>query len=79
MTAWIAPGVADRLGVRPGDRLQIGAATLVIGGVIAAEPDRLSEGFALGPAMIVSEEALAAFPNAADLTAQAQAAALSQV
>ncbi|MEI6642420.1 MAG: FtsX-like permease family protein [Novosphingobium sp.] len=59
MTAWIAPGVADRLGVRPGDRLQIGAATLVIGGVIAAEPDRLSEGFALGPAMIVSEEALA--------------------
>ncbi len=60
MTAWIAPGVADRLGVKPGDRLMLGTATLVIGGVIASEPDQLSEGFALGPTVIVSETALAA-------------------
>ncbi|MBX9662197.1 MAG: ABC transporter permease [Novosphingobium sp.] len=60
MTAWIDPGVSDRLGVKAGDRLKIGQADLVIGGVIAGEPDRLSEGFALGPTVIVSEEALAA-------------------
>lgn len=60
MTAWIDPGVADRLGVKAGDRLKIGQAELVIGGMIAGEPDRLSEGFALGPTVIVSEEALAA-------------------
>jgi len=60
MTAWIDPGVGDRLGVKAGDRLKIGAAQLTIGGVIAGEPDRLSEGFALGPTVIVSEEALAA-------------------
>lgn len=60
MTAWIDPGVADRLGVKPGDRLRVGDAELVIGGVIAGEPDRLSEGFALGPTVIVSEAALKA-------------------
>lgn len=60
MTAWIAPGVSDRLGVRPGDRLQIGQAVLTVGGIIAGEPDRLGEGFALGPTVIVSQQALAA-------------------
>jgi len=58
MTAWIAPGAADRLGVKPGDRMMIGSAALLIGGVIAGEPDQLSEGFALGPTVIVSNEAL---------------------
>jgi putative ABC transport system permease protein len=56
--AWIAPGVADRLGVRPGDHLRIGAADLTIGGVIADEPDRLGEGFALGPTVIISTTGL---------------------
>ncbi|RQW43260.1 FtsX-like permease family protein, partial [Novosphingobium sp. LASN5T] len=60
MTAWIAPGVADRLGVTTGGKLRIGDALLTIGGVIADEPDRLSEGFSLGPTVIVSPEALAA-------------------
>lgn len=58
LTAWIAPGVSDRLGVRVGDKLLVGNATLVIGGVIGDEPDRLGEGFALGPAIIISREAL---------------------
>lgn len=57
--AWIAPGVADRLGVGPGDHLLIGAADLVIGGVIGDEPDRLGEGFALGPTVIIGTAALA--------------------
>jgi len=56
--AWIAPGVADRLGVGPGDHLLIGAADLVVGGVIGDEPDRLGEGFALGPTVIISAAAL---------------------
>jgi len=55
---WIAPGVADRLGVGPGDHLLIGAADLVIGGVIGDEPDRLGEGFALGPTVIMGTAAL---------------------
>ena len=58
MTAWIAPGAADRLGLRKGDRLQVGDAVLTVGGVIADEPDRLGEGFALGPTVIVSQAAL---------------------
>ncbi|MDF8332364.1 ABC transporter permease [Novosphingobium cyanobacteriorum] len=60
MAAWIAPGVADRLEVKTGDRLQVGNAVLTVAGVIADEPDRLGEGFALGPTVIVSQEALAA-------------------
>jgi putative ABC transport system permease protein len=60
MTAWISTGVADRMGVKVGDRLLIGQATVTVGGVIADEPDRLGEGFSLGPAIIVSREALAA-------------------
>ncbi|WP_420382326.1 ABC transporter permease [Novosphingobium sp.] len=57
--AWIASGVADRLGVAPGDHLLIGAADLVIGGVIGDEPDRLGEGFSLGPTVIIGTAALA--------------------
>ena len=60
MTAWIAPGVADRLGVKPGDALLVGEASLKVGGIIAAEPDRLAEGFSLGPTVIISREALEA-------------------
>lgn len=58
--AWIAPGVADRLGVKPGDRLLFGESTFLIRGIIGNEPDRLSEGFALGPAVLIGRDALAA-------------------
>lgn len=60
MTAWIAPGVADRLGVKTGERLQVGEAMLTVGGVIGSEPDRLAEGFSLGPTIIISKAALEA-------------------
>ncbi|MET0250925.1 MAG: ABC transporter permease, partial [Novosphingobium sp.] len=60
MAAWIAPGVADRMGVKVGDVLRLGAARVTIGGVIADEPDRLGEGFSLGAAVIVSQAALEA-------------------
>ncbi len=57
-TAWIAPGVAQRLGVSTGQPLKIGSATFRIGGVIADEPDRLGEGFGLGPTVIISRAGL---------------------
>ncbi|HUQ13782.1 MAG TPA: FtsX-like permease family protein [Novosphingobium sp.] len=57
-TAWIAPGVADRLGIGAGDTFKVGAVELTVGGIVADEPDRLGEGFTLGPVVIVSEEAL---------------------
>ncbi len=58
MEAWIDPGVSERMGLRPGDRFSIGQAMLTVGGVIANEPDRLSEGFSLGPTVIIGKAAL---------------------
>jgi putative ABC transport system permease protein len=64
-TAWLADGAAERLGAAPGSAIRIGTATLTVGGIIADEPDRLGEGFTLGPVVIVD----AAFPAQAGLTA----------
>lgn len=54
--AYIAPGAADRLGVAAGDTIVVGTETLTIVGVIDDEPDRLGEGFQLGPTIIVGED-----------------------
>ena len=54
--AYIAPGAADRLGVGTGDSIAIGTETLTVAGIIADEPDRLGEGFQLGPTIIVAED-----------------------
>ena len=53
--AWLSPGAAERLGVTPGDTITIGTAPLTVGGLIDDEPDRLGEGFQLGPTIIVAE------------------------
>ncbi|MFN6935508.1 MAG: ABC transporter permease, partial [Tsuneonella sp.] len=63
--AWVAQGAADRLGVKPGDAFSVGTAQLRVGGIIENEPDRLGEGFQLGPTVIVRGEV----PAAAGLTA----------
>ncbi len=63
--AWIAAGAAERLGIGTGDRFRIGTQDLTVGGIIADEPDRLSEGFALGQTVILPLE----FPAQAGLTA----------
>ena len=55
-TAWIAPGAAERLGVKVGDRFTLGTRQVRVGGIIADEPDRLSEGFQLGQTVIVPIE-----------------------
>ena len=62
---WVAQGAADRLGIAPGAPITIGTETLKVGGIIADEPDRLSEGFALGPVVIARQDA----PTKAGLTA----------
>lgn len=58
--AALAPALAERLGVKVGDQVRIGAATLRVIGLIAEEPDRLGAGFALGLPVIVDMAALEA-------------------
>ncbi|MDZ4140279.1 MAG: FtsX-like permease family protein [Erythrobacter sp.] len=53
--AWIAQTAIDRLGIAVGDSFTVGTATLTAAGVIKDEPDRLSEGFQLGPTVIVAQ------------------------
>jgi putative ABC transport system permease protein len=63
--AWIAKGAAERLSVKPGDAITIGGEKLVVGGIIADEPDRLGEGLSLGAVAIVRDT----LPLRAGLTA----------
>lgn len=51
--AWLSQDAADRLGAAPGATIAIGTRQLTVGGIIANEPDRLGEGFQLGPTVIV--------------------------
>ena len=62
--AWQAEGAVERLGLKPGDSFKVGTQVLKVGGIIAEEPDRLSEGFALGPVALISAD----FPAKAGLT-----------
>ncbi|QIG54978.1 FtsX-like permease family protein [Altererythrobacter sp. BO-6] len=54
--AWLGQGALDRLGIGVGDTFRVGTVDLKAAGVIANEPDRLSEGFQLGPTVIVAQE-----------------------
>lgn len=58
--AWIAETALERLGIAVGDSFKVGTVTLRAAGVIADEPDRLSEGFQLGPTVIVAADVPAA-------------------
>jgi putative ABC transport system permease protein len=55
---YIAPELGERLGVRPGQTLRFGEADFRIAGLISDEPDRVGEGFTLGPVAIVSLDGL---------------------
>jgi putative ABC transport system permease protein len=63
--AWLSDGAAQRLGIAPGQHFAIAGQSLTALGIIADEPDRLSEGFALGPTIITD----AGFPHRAGLDA----------
>ncbi len=47
-----------RLGVALGDQLKIGNTHFTVTSTITAEPDRISDGFVLGPRLMMSHEAL---------------------
>lgn len=63
-TAWLAEGAAERLQVRRGGRIAIGGQPLTVGGIIAEEPDQLSEGFTFGAVAITPGD----LPERAGLT-----------
>ena len=56
----IAPALAERLLLKVGDSLRIGEAQLRVIGIIAEEPDRVGEGFTLGPVALVDQAGIAA-------------------
>ena len=54
----IGQALAERLALTSGDRLQYGNADYTIAAIIDNEPDRVGEGFTLGPVAIVSMDGL---------------------
>lgn len=54
----IDKALSERLAIGPGDRLRYGDAEFTVADIIADEPDRVGEGFTLGPVAIVSMEGL---------------------
>ncbi|WP_375394324.1 ABC transporter permease [uncultured Sphingomonas sp.] len=56
----VAQALADRLALRIGSPVRIGAARFTVAGVIADEPDRLGAGFTLGPSVILDMDGLQA-------------------
>ncbi len=53
---YLSPDAAARLGVSIGDALEIGTTNVRVAGLIGSEPDRLGEGFQLGPTVIAAED-----------------------
>ncbi|MEQ1538146.1 MAG: FtsX-like permease family protein, partial [Sphingorhabdus sp.] len=50
---FIGPSLANRLDVKVGDNIRFGEAGFIITGIIKNEPDRLGEGFTVGPVAII--------------------------
>ena len=55
---YVTPALMQRLSLKIGDQIEFGEASFDISGIIAEEPDRLSEGLSLGPVAITSMESL---------------------
>jgi putative ABC transport system permease protein len=53
------PEVLDRLGLKLGDRVQVGALVYQLRAVISREPDRGADAFLLGPRLMVARASLA--------------------
>ena len=56
--AVVAPILADRLGLAPGDRFAMGTGTFELRALILSEPDNAGGGFELGPRTLVLSRAL---------------------
>lgn len=50
---WVGKDLASRLDLDVGERVKFGDQSFLIDGIIAEEPDRLGEGFTLGPVAII--------------------------
>jgi putative ABC transport system permease protein len=59
-TAWIAPALAGRLGLKVGDPLKVGRAELAIAAIVAREPDSVLEYFGIAPRVLMNETDLPA-------------------
>ncbi|WP_288409761.1 FtsX-like permease family protein [uncultured Sphingomonas sp.] len=55
---YVGPALVERLKLRVGGQVRYGTARFTIAGIIADEPDRLSEGFTLGAVALVSLDGL---------------------
>ncbi|SHG81107.1 ABC transporter permease [Marivita hallyeonensis] len=56
--AVMAPLLADRLGLSPGDSFRLGTQDFVLSAILINEPDGSASGFSLGPRTLVTTEAL---------------------
>ncbi len=56
----VEPTLLDRLGAEVGDTLDVGDISVEIRAVIDREPDRVAGGFALGPRLFLSDDAMEA-------------------
>lgn len=54
----VDPLLLGRLNIKLGDKIKIGGLDAEVRGVITIEPDRISDGFILGPRVLMSEAAL---------------------
>jgi putative ABC transport system permease protein len=50
--------LAEQLGLKAGDSIRVGEAVFPVTAILAEEPDRAGEGFALGPTLLVGQERL---------------------
>ena len=55
---YVTPALVQRLSLEMGDTIAFGETSFTISGIIAEEPDRLSEGLSLGPVAITSLDSL---------------------
>ncbi|MGJ8602749.1 MAG: ABC transporter permease [Marivita sp.] len=56
--AVMAPLLADRLGLSPGDSFRLGTSDFTLSAILVSEPDSGAAGFSLGPRTIVTTDAL---------------------
>jgi putative ABC transport system permease protein len=58
--AWIAVALAGRLGLKVGDRLNVGRAPLEVSAIITREPDSVLDYFGIAPRVLMNDADLAA-------------------
>ncbi|OSQ46993.1 ABC transporter permease [Marivita geojedonensis] len=56
--AVMAPLLADRLGLTPGDSFRLGTQDFTLSAILVTEPDSSASGFSLGPRTLVTTDAL---------------------